>query len=227
MSLIIDNLTTLLQHFRESEIAFHRPPGSVQLLAVSKNQPVEAIQQAIEAGQLAFGENYLQEALPKIAALSYPGLEWHFVGRLQTNKAQKIAAHFNWVHTVENIHIAQRLNKYRPKKLGPLNICLQVNTSHELTKAGAHFDEVLSLAKTCLTLPNLRLRGLMALPRPYIHFIDQRAEFYKLNLVNKILIEHGIILDTLSMGTSADWKAAIAEGSTLVRIGRAMFNNFF
>ncbi len=222
-----DIRTTLLhirQHIADCEQKYGRPPNSVQLLAVSKNQPVEKIADAFAAGQTRFGESYIQEALPKIQALADKPIEWHFIGPLQSNKTRKVAEHFAWVHSVDKIHIAKRLNDQRPSHLPPLNICLEVNISHEATKSGIAPEDVASLAAYCATLPHLKLRGLMTIPAPQSSFINQRQPFHQLFLLWQFLRnQYGSSVDTLSMGMSDDFEAAIAEGSTLVRLGRAIF----
>lgn len=219
------NFLTLTQQIRQYEVKYDRKPHSVQWIAASKKHSVEEMKQAIAAGQVAFGENYLQEALPKIESLHDALCEWHFIGAIQRNKTKKIAELFSWAHSIESIIIAQRLNDQRPLYLPPLNICIQVNVSQESTKAGVHFDEVLPLARACLMLPHLRLRGLMSIPEPKKHFIEQRAECFKLKLLYQQLVEEGLALDTLSMGMTEDFEAAIAEGATLLRIGTGLFGH--
>lgn len=223
MAIIAHNLKLLHQGIRECERLYGREPYSVKLLAVSKKQPIEKIIAAHNAGQKAFGENYLQEALPKIQALANRALEWHFIGPIQRNKTKKIAENFHWVHSIDDITIAERLNDQRPETLPPLDICLEINISHEETKHGIDFDNTYELAMACIQLPRLRLRGLMAIPAPKTHFIDQRAECYKLKLLLESLTSQGLPLDTLSIGMSEDMYAAIAEQATIVRIGTALF----
>jgi len=220
---ISSQLHSLKESIRECEIKYHRDPNSVSLLAVTKGQSVEAILQAVEAGQYLFGENYLQEALPKIAQLDKKELEWHFIGPIQSNKTRKIAEHFSWVQSVSNARIAKRLNDQRPSDLPPLNICLEVNISQEITKEGVSFQDIFSLADYCTSLPRLKLRGLMAIPAPKKIFSEQCAEFNKLKNLYNLLLEKGFMLDTLSIGMSNDWEAAIAEGSTMLRIGTKIF----
>jgi pyridoxal phosphate enzyme (YggS family) len=204
-----------------------RPAQSVRLLAVSKTFGPEAVLEAVAAGQAAFGENYLQEALDKIEAVAkaLPGqqLEWHFIGPIQSNKTRPIAANFAWVHTVERLKIAQRLSEQRPPELGPINICLQVNISGETSKSGATPEELPELARQVALLPNLRLRGLMAIPEPEGDPHKQRAAFARVRDLFELLRAGGLDLDTLSMGMSADLAAAIAEGATIVRVGSAIF----
>ncbi len=223
MTDITTRLQTIKQCIEQAEIACAREPGSVQLLAVSKTRPAEDVRQAHAAGQRAFGENYLQDALPKIAELADLKLEWHFIGAIQSNKTRDIAEHFDWVHSVERDKIARRLNEQRPQGAVPLNICLQVNISREESKAGISPDEVLPLARTISGLPKLRLRGLMAIPAATDNVETQRAAFRALHECQQQLIAEGFELDTLSMGMSDDLEAAIAEGSTMVRIGTAIF----
>ncbi|MEO8401286.1 MAG: YggS family pyridoxal phosphate-dependent enzyme [Gammaproteobacteria bacterium] len=218
-----NNLRNIKNQIHEFEKRYHREPDSVLLLAASKTQSVEKIQQAICVGQTHFGENYLQEALEKITALATHHLTWHFIGPIQSNKTKKIAEHFSWVQTVADEKIAQRLNDQRPEHLPPLNICLQVNVSGEKTKSGIHPEQLLPLAKFCSSLPRLRLRGLMTLPEPKPSLEEQRVQLQKLHLLFNELNAGGFKLDTLSMGMSDDLEAAIAEGSTLVRIGTALF----
>jgi pyridoxal phosphate enzyme (YggS family) len=199
----------------------------VQLLAVSKTFGPDAVQAAVAAGQRAFGENYLQEALDKMRAVAelVPGvaLEWHFIGPIQSNKTRPIAEHFDWVHTVEREKIAQRLSEQRPEGMAPLNICLQVNISGEASKSGVAPQDVAALAHQVAALPNLTLRGLMAIPEPADDFAQQRLPFAQLHALYQQLRADGLELDTLSMGMSADMRAAIAEGATIVRVGSAIF----
>lgn len=223
MNTIQLNIQQIKNDIRECEIRYHRQPSSVSLLAVSKNQSIEKIREAIDAGQIAFGENYLQESLEKIAALGNEKIEWHFIGSIQQNKTKKIAENFAWVHSISDMKIAKRLNEQRPAHLPPLNICLQVNNSFEDTKSGIDPEFVLALAKYCDALPNLKLRGLMSIPAAKNTFDEQRIQFRNLRLLFDNLIENGFKIDTLSMGMSSDFEAAIAEGSTIVRIGTAIF----
>jgi len=223
MNNIAHHLQTVQHLIRAAEIRYHREPLSVSLLAASKTHSVEKIREALIAGQHAFGENYVQESLLKINALAHENIEWHFIGSIQENKTKKIAEHFAWVHTIDDMKIAKRLNDQRPKILPPLNICIQVNTSGETTKSGIDPDHVLLLAEYCKTLPHLTLRGLMTIPAPKNSFDEQRAELRKLRILFEKLNEQGFNLDTLSMGMSDDMEAAIAEGATLVRIGTALF----
>ncbi len=209
-----------------------RPRSSVRLLAVSKTFPMEDVLEAIAAGQRAFGENYLQEGVEKIAAvaraqppLAGDAVEWHFIGPIQSNKTRPIALHFSWVHTVERLKIAQRLSEQRPPELGPLNICLQVNISGEATKSGAAPAELPELARQVAALPNLRLRGLMTIPEAQADPQLQRAAFARLGVLADKLRADGLPIDTLSMGMSGDMEAAILEGATIVRVGSAIFGS--
>lgn len=222
---IEQNLSTIKTLISAYEKKYHRPPNSVRLVAASKTQPSEKIEFAYHAGQHAFGENYLQEALPKIAALSHLDIEWHFIGPIQSNKTKKIAEHFAWVHSIDDIKIAKRLNDQRPAHLPPLNICIEVNVSDEKTKSGVGMNDVMSLVTACGTLPKLKLRGLMAIPAIHHDFLEQRKEFHKLFTLYESLNTKGFSLDTLSMGMSDDFEAAIAEGATIIRIGTAIFGS--
>ncbi len=220
---IAQNLQSIREQIHQAELQYGREPGSVQLLAVSKTRPIEDIQSALTADQHSFGENYLQDALPKIAATSEAAVEWHFIGPIQSNKTRLIAEHFDWVHTIERLKIARRLSEQRNPTLEPLNICIQVNTSAEASKSGIAPEETLPLAKQIAALPNLCLRGLMTIPAAATEFEQQRQPFRLLRELKDDLQTEGIELDTLSMGMSNDMQAAIAEGSTMVRIGTAIF----
>ena len=220
---IVQNLAAVKKDIAESEIRHARQPHSVILLAVSKAVSIADIEIAIQAGQVAFGESYLQEALPKIIALANKNLEWHFIGPIQNNKTKKIAENFSWVHSVCEAKTAQRLSDQRPENLPPLNICIQMNLNQEASKSGITLDELLPLASVCANLPNLRLRGLMTIPPQQNNFIEQRLDYKKLRLASEFLKEKGFLCDTLSMGMSNDLNAAIAEGSTMVRIGTKIF----
>ncbi len=219
-----NRLNALYKNITQLESQFGRLPHSVHLLAISKTQSIESIRQVWENGQIAFGENYLQEALPKIAALHDIHIEWHFIGPIQANKTRLIAENFSWVQSIERLKIAERLNTQRPSHLPPLNVCIQVNISQESSKSGIIPEEVISLAKAIQSLPQLKLRGLMAIPEPLTDFQQQRKAFHQLHRLftelNKTL---SLSLDTLSMGMSQDYAAAIAEGSTMIRIGTALF----
>ncbi len=220
MSTIANNIAKVATRIREAAQAAARNPDQVHLLAVSKTQPAEAIRQACQAGLHDFGENYLQEALEKQADLADLPLTWHFIGPIQSNKTKSIAEHFDWVHSVDRLKIAQRLSDQRPESLPPLNICLQVNVSGEASKSGCEPQDVPQLAQAIAALPRLRLRGLMAIPEPTDDPTEQRAAFARLH---HLQAELQMDLDTLSMGMSQDLEAAIAEGATWVRIGTALF----
>ncbi len=219
------NFITIHRKMREYEDTYSRSTGSVRLLGASKDQPMERVKAAISAGQHIFGENYLQEALPKIAYFADEKLEWHFIGSIQSNKTKKIAENFDWVQTVNSEQIAKRLNDQRPADLPPLNICIEVNISQEPSKSGIAATDLLPLVELCSKLPRLKLRGLMAVPMHKDSFNEQRAEFHKLRVLFDELNEKGFNLDTLSMGMSDDMEAAIAEGSTMIRIGTAFFGH--
>ena len=206
---------------REAEISAKRPINSVQLLAVSKTKPSADIAVAYQTGQRHFGESYLQEALIKQQELAAFNITWHFIGPIQSNKTKLIASHFNWVHSVDRLKIAKRLSEQRPSHLPPLNICLQVNISGEETKSGVILDQLPQLIKQVNNLPNLNLRGVMAIPEPETDFNVQRKPYNKLHqAVMQLNLPE---LDTFSFGMTGDLKAAIAEASTIVRIGTALF----
>ena len=229
MSTIDHKLQAVESTMNAACAAAKRPREAVQLLAVSKTFPAEAVLEAIAAGQLAFGENYLQEALDKIAAVAAAvpeaRVEWHFIGPIQANKTRAIASHFDWVHSVDRAKIITRLNDQRPTELAPLNICLQVNINDEASKAGASQDEIAQLAELALQQPRLRLRGLMAIPANTTDNQQQRHNFAAVRSIFTDLQTQfpSAALDTLSMGMSGDMEAAIAEGATLVRIGSDIF----
>jgi pyridoxal phosphate enzyme (YggS family) len=229
MSAISDNLQVVRMAIVEAAHAAGRDAAAVQLLAVSKNFGPDDVVEAAANGQVAFGENYLQEALDKIAAVQalQPGLalSWHFIGPIQGNKTRQIASHFDWVHAVDREKIAQRLSDQRPKGLPPLNVCLQVNISGEASKSGVAPEDVSALAHKVLALPGLRLRGLMAMPEPAQDREQQRAPFARMGELLGRLRAEGLRVDTLSMGMSGDLAAAVAEGSTIVRIGTAIFGH--
>lgn len=206
-----------------AERQYQRLAGSVKLIAVSKTQSADSIYEAFQAGQTAFGENYLQEALGKMSTLADSHIEWHFIGQLQSNKTKAIAEHFAWVHSVESEFLAKRLNQQRPLHLPPLSICLQVNLDNEPDKSGIDLNNVLPLAQTIANFSRLQLRGLMAIPHARTDFDEQRQVFHRLRQTFLLLQKAGFAVDTLSMGMSDDFTAAIAEGSTMVRIGTAIF----
>lgn len=224
-----NNIKILREKIIFFEKKYARPSHSVFLLAVSKKQSIEKILQALEADQFAFGENYLQEALAKIHFFKknylHVPLEWHFIGKIQQNKTRKIAENFSWVHSVSTEKIAQRLNDQRPEGLPPLNICLEVNLNHESTKSGVDINAVEAFVNFCAALPNLRCRGLMALPALSEDIEKQRANFHLLTPLMKKIQSKIKTFDTLSIGTSQDWEAAIAEGATIIRIGTAIFGD--
>jgi len=195
----------------------------ITLLAVSKTFPAAVVREAYAGGQRAFGESYVQEALDKIAALHDLALEWHFIGPIQSNKTRAIAESFSWVHGVDRLKIAERLSAQRPPDMPPLNVCIQVNVSGEHSKSGAAPGEVAQLAQQIAQLPQLRLRGLMAIPAPERELASQRAPFARLRELQQQLNAQGMALDTLSMGMSQDMVAAILEGATIVRVGSAIF----
>lgn len=223
MVTIASRLQAVTERIRTAAEAVGRRPDAVRLVAVSKTFPAKAVREACHAGQFAFGENYLQEAASKIEALSDLALEWHFIGPLQSNKTRPIAQLFSWVHSVDRLKLAERLSAARPEGTPPLQVCIQVNVSGEATKSGCRPDDVPDLAKAVSVLPRLQLRGLMAIPEPTTEVQLQRQRFALLRSLQENLIQQGIPLDTLSMGMSDDLEAAIAEGATLVRVGRAIF----
>ena len=204
-----------------------RDPASVRLLAVSKTFPAEALRAAHAAGQRAFGENYVQEGLGKIEALAdlRADLEWHCIGPLQSNKTRPVAEQFDWVHSIDRLKIAERLDEQRPEGMAPLQVCLQVNVDGGANKSGVPADEALALARAVAALPRLRLRGLMAIPEPAEGFEAQRALFLRAAAVFERIRADGIPVDVLSLGMSADLEAAIAAGSTMVRVGSAIFGS--
>lgn len=229
MSTIEEKLQAVRRAIAQAATEARRPPDSVTLLAVSKTFGADAVLAAAAAGQAAFGENYLQEALDKIAAvrqeLPQSAIEWHFIGPIQSNKTRPIAEHFDWVHTVEREKIAARLSEQRPEGMADLNICLQVNISGEASKSGVSPEDLPALARAVAQLPKLRLRGLMAIPEPQTDPALQRAAFAQLRVLYEQLRADGLPLDTLSMGMSADLQAAVLEGATIVRVGSAIFGS--
>lgn len=220
MSTIAKNIAKVGARIREAAQASQRDPARIGLLAVSKTKPAQAIREAFAAGQRDFGENYLQEALDKQQQLADLPLTWHFIGPIQSNKTRAIAEHFAWVHSVDRLKIAQRLAEQRPAGLPPLNVCLQVNISDEASKSGCSPQELPELARAVAALSNLHLRGLMAIPAPSADTTEQRAALERLRALRDSL---GLPLDTLSMGMSDDLEAAVAAGSTWLRIGSAIF----
>ena len=223
MSELHDRLQQVRREVAEAERQFGREPGSIKLLAVSKTRNAGDVLALAQLGVSDFGENYVQEARAKIGQLSGHSLTWHFIGPVQSNKTRQIAECFDWVHSVGRIKVAHRLNAARPADLPPLNICIQVNVDAESTKSGIDPDEVEQLAEQILPLSRLNLRGLMALPAPTEDFAGQRHSFLRTRRLQEKLMDRGYRLDTLSMGTTGDMRAAIAEGATVIRIGTALF----
>ena len=223
MTTIADNLQGIHARIANACEAAGRPAGSVALLAVSKTFAVDAVVQAHAAGQSAFGENYIQEAVEKITALAHLPLQWHCIGPVQSNKSRLVAEHFDWVHTVDRLKIAQRLSDQRPAHLVPLQVCIQVNVDGGATKSGVAPADALELAQAVAKLPGLRLRGLMCIPEPAPEFVAACAVFTRARALFDQMNSAGMGLDTLSMGMSADLEAAIASGSTMVRVGSAIF----
>ncbi|WP_192459145.1 YggS family pyridoxal phosphate-dependent enzyme [Musicola keenii] len=226
-STVQQNLQDVRQKISAAAERCGRAPGEITLLAVSKTKPVTAIEDAIAAGQRAFGENYVQEGVEKILYFRQThqdiALEWHFIGPLQSNKSRPVAEHFDWCHTIDRLRIAQRLSEQRPDTLPPLNVLLQINISREESKSGILPDELPALAASVAALPNLRLRGLMAIPAPEADHQRQLAVFRRMyDLFQQLQADHAHV-DTLSMGMTDDMAAAIEAGSTLVRIGTAIF----
>jgi PLP dependent protein len=220
---ITQNIKVIRTYIAEAEKKYARLPGSVQLLAVSKTRPIEDVQTAFAENQFHFGENYLQDALPKIEAISESSIEWHFIGPIQSNKTRQITQNFDWVHTIDRLKIAQRLSEQRNPEQKPLNVCIQVNSSAESSKSGVSIEDTLNLAKEISLLPNIQLRGLMTIPASTNDFEQQRQAFRLLRELKDEIQAQGIELDTLSMGMTNDMEAAIAEGSTIVRIGTNIF----
>ena len=223
MTPISANLQAVHARIAAAARAAGRDEKDVSLLAVSKTWPAECVRLAAAAGQHAFGENYVQEGVAKVAELESLGLAWHFIGPLQSNKTRPVAESFDWVHSVERMKIAERLSEQRPAGKSPLNVCLQVNVSGEASKSGCAPEEAVALAKAIAALPNLRLRGLMCIPEPAEDVEAQRRPFRQLRELYEQLRGDGLPLDTLSMGMSHDIEAAIAEGATMVRVGTAIF----
>jgi pyridoxal phosphate enzyme (YggS family) len=222
MTMQSESLAAVLGRIASAARAAGRDPLSVRLVAVSKQQPAAAIRSVAQAGQRDFGESYTQEALPKIESLADLKLTWHFIGRLQGNKTRAVAEHFDWVHTVDRDRIADRLNEQRPALLPPLNVCIQVQVTPEPQKAGIPPEEVEALARHILGLPRLKLRGLMCIP-PASEPAAVKQDFIALADLASRLRTKGIDVDSLSMGMSGDFEPAIAAGSTLVRVGTAIF----
>jgi pyridoxal phosphate enzyme (YggS family) len=223
---IPNNIKQVSARLQQSAQQFHRSVDAIMLLAVSKGQNSQALRLAWRAGLSNFGENYLQEALEKIAALDDIDPCWHFIGPIQSNKTQDIARHFSWVHSIERIKIARRLNQQRPEHLPPLNVCIQVNIDREASKSGVDPEHCLELALAITELPHLKLRGLMVIPRQRDQLKEQRQPYRRAaELLDSLKKSSAALtsLDTLSMGMSGDMPAAIAEGATIVRVGSAIF----
>lgn len=223
MTTISKALQAVRARILQAATACGRSPASITLIAVSKTVSVASLRSVYAHGQHAFGESYVQEALPKIAALQDLDIEWHFIGPLQSNKTKSVAENFAWVHSVERIHIAQRLSDQRPAGLPPLNVCLQVNLSGEASKHGVAPGEVAALAQAVTTLPKIKLRGLMAVPEATQDGSKQRAQCRILRELRDQLVPSLGSLDTLSIGMSGDLEAAIHEGATMLRVGSAIF----
>lgn len=224
-SALLDRLEAVRRRVDAAARAAGRDPAGVGLVAVSKTFPAALVREAAVGGQRAFGENYAQEGAAKAAELAGLDLEWHFIGPLQSNKTRMVAEHFHWVHSVDRLKIAERLSAQRPEGLPPLQVCLQVNVSGEATKGGVDAAEVPALAAAVGALPRLRLRGLMTIPEPTPDVVLQHERFRGLRALLQALNARGMALDTLSMGMSDDLESAIAEGATLVRVGRAIFGH--
>jgi pyridoxal phosphate enzyme (YggS family) len=216
-------LRQVQERIQQACVTAARDPLSVRLLAVSKTFPASQVAEAFAAGQTAFGENYIQEAVEKITALAHLSLEWHCIGPIQSNKTRLVAEHFDWVHSVDRLKIAQRLSEQRPDTLAPLNVCLQINIDGGPTKSGVAPQEALALAQAVAQLPRLRLRGIMTIPEPSEDFASASEAHRDARALFDALCQSGLALDTLSMGMSADLEAAISEGSTMVRVGSAIF----
>jgi len=223
MTMIADNLHQVRARIATACNTHGRAPDTVTLLAVSKTFGADAVREAFAAGQTAFGENYIQEAVEKMAALADLPLQWHCIGPMQSNKTRLVAGHFDWAHTVDRLKIAQRLSEQRPAGMAPLNVCIQVNIDGGPTKAGVAPNEALALAQAVAALPNLRLRGLMTIPEPAPDFVAACAVHMRARALFDALNAAGLALDTLSMGMTGDMEAAIASGSTMVRVGTAIF----
>jgi PLP dependent protein len=224
-SFIAQHLDEVRQRIAAIAASAGRDAASVRLLAVSKTFPASDVRAAFDAGQRAFGENYVRESVAKIAELGdlRGEIEWHFIGPLQSNKTKVVAENFDWVHSIDRLKIAERLSDQRAEDAAPLNVCLQVNVSGEASKSGVAPEEALTLARAIAALPRLTLRGLMAIPEPAATLDEQRAPHRRLRELLDALRADGLELDTLSMGMSADLEAAVLEGSTMVRIGTAIF----
>ena len=220
---VTENLRKIRDLLHVAAIEANRDPAGVRLLAVSKKQPLEKIREAYAAGQREFGENFVQEGVEKIAAMDKDDITWHFIGHLQSNKTRVVAENFDWVHTIDKLKTARRLSDQRPDGLPPLNVCLQVNVDDEESKSGVTPEALPELAAACAKLPNIRLRGLMCVPAIREEPDAQRIPFAALRGLAEKMRTDGVDTDTLSMGMTADFRAAILEGATIVRIGTALF----
>ncbi len=225
MSRLQQRLSQVQEQIRSFAVSCDRDPTEIRLIAVSKTRPASDIRKAREAGQSAFAENYLQDAMQKIPALQDCGIEWHFIGRIQSNKTRIIAENFSWVHTLANFKHARRLHQQRPETLPPLNVCIQLNLTGEQSKAGILETQLLPLLEKLTDLPHLRLRGLMTMPPATASATQQHQVFAQLKRLRDDMNQQGYTLDTLSMGMSGDMQAAICEGATMVRIGTAIFGS--
>jgi pyridoxal phosphate enzyme (YggS family) len=223
MTMILERLEMVRQRMIDACVRYGHDPSLVLLLAVSKTHGPDMVEAAYRAGQTAFGENYVQEAVEKITTLHHLPLQWHCIGPIQSNKTRLVAEHFDWIQTVDRLKIAQRLSEQRPASMAPLQVCIQVNVDGGSTKSGVAPDEALALAQAVRELPRLRLRGLMCIPEPAPDFEAACALFKRARDLFLSLNAQGLALDTLSMGMSADLEAAIASGSTMVRVGSAIF----
>lgn len=229
MTSIAQNLQAVQHAIAQAARTAERDPQKIKLLAVSKTFSEAVIREAYEAGQRLFGENYVQEALPKIDALRDLSIQWHFIGPIQSNKTRAIAKNFSWVHSVDNLKIAERLSAQRPDNLPPLNVCIQINTSGEQTKSGISMEQVAELARAIAQLPRIKLRGLMTIPAFAASLEMQRIPFAQLREIKDSINTQGLALDTLSMGMTHDLHAAVLEGATIVRVGTGIFGerNYF
>jgi PLP dependent protein len=224
-STIKDRLHVVQEQILEAEARYGRAPGSVELLAVSKTKPLAMVLEALDCGQVSFGENQLQDAMTKVEGIGVRKAVWHFIGPVQSNKTRTIATHFDWVHSIDRLRVAERLSTQRPEQAAPLNVCVQFNVSGEGSKSGVNRDELRDLCRAVSTLPGLTLRGLMAIPAPAPSFEAQREALCQVREALESVQTGGIPMDTLSMGMTADLEAAVAEGSTMVRIGTAIFGS--
>lgn len=220
---VTDNFRKIQDLLARATAEAGRDDDAVRLLAVSKSKPAALVLEAAEAGQREFGENFVQEGIAKMQDVQRDDLVWHFIGHLQSNKTRPVAENFHWVHTIDRLKIAERLSRHRPRHAPDLNVCIQVNIDDEAGKSGVAPDELSELAGAVAELPKLKLRGLMCIPEPRDDFAAQREPFRRLRALGDSLAAGGIRIDTLSMGMTADFRAAIHEGATIVRIGTALF----